>query len=329
MSCYRSLRDVSPRFLMAGVMLAAALAAFAPDVRAEARTNVTAPTATGAARESSPIQAYYRRLVMKTVAHRCGLFEGPVTTALNAGVLQARNALLLADTDPALMQRAAREARESGRVMTCAHPELQAEAAQVRSAYKLWQGTHSLSLPGRFSDWQADRSSIDTRKWRLIQTPRDGLPNGGDVAFGLYGSASAFRLVAWLRLPEAVSPYSARLVTRNRGLDAQPWIRSETGPRVRYSRAGAKVILAEARLEGAETLTPLALVREGDNPEHMAAFAFPVSALKSLALLDPREDLALEFDTQNGTLSIPIETGQFAPGLAFMGLPPIMMVRHR
>ncbi|MFN3229970.1 MAG: hypothetical protein ACK41P_08975 [Asticcacaulis sp.] len=327
MTCYRPLRGVSPRILISGLALAAAIAAFAPDVRAEARTNVAAPSA--GARESSPIQAYYRRLVMKTAASRCGLFEGPVTTALNAGVLQARNALLLSDTDPALMQRAAREARESGRVMACAHPELQAEAAQVRSAYKLWQGTHTLSLPGRFSDWQADRSSINTRKWRLIQTPREGLPAGGDVAFGLYGSASAFRLVAWLRLPEAVNPYSARLVTRNRDLDSHPWIRTQSGPMVRYSRAGAQVILAEARLEGAEALTPLALVREGDAPEQMAAFAFPVSALKSLAMLDPREDLALEFDTQSGTLSLPIETGQFAPGLAFMGLPPIMMVRHR
>ena len=56
-------------------------------------------------------------------------------------------------------------------------------------------------------------------------------------------------------------------------------------------------------------------------PVDAQRFDFPKTAILAMARLDPREDVVIEFDCDDGPRFARFEVGDFIPGMAFVSLP--------
>lgn len=261
-------------------------AAFAPD----------------AARAAGPVDLFYERALMMVAGERCRLFSPQVTAALAVGAAQAKGAALRAGVQAPHLHRIEARARAKGAAEPCGSRDLQTAAARVNTGYEGWTRLTRMTFPGSVSAWTADRSPTRTVRWRLVQSV-------GDARFGLAGRGTEHALVAVADFGEA-RPYAARVVLRDPGRDAKPWLSSRPLP-----ASAARAVWAEATSPAEATLL-------GDEADSGLAFRFPEAAAEALERLDSREVFHVEFLFQGRdgekVRRVRFEVGDFAAGRAFV-----------
>lgn len=266
---------------------------------------------------ASSVNLFYERTVMTAADARCGLFSGPVGSALAAAQAQARGAALRAGTDRATLNAVQRRAAQKAGAVACDSTDIGSAASRVRTAFEGYAKLIKMDYPGDVSAWRADRSSSSTgARWRLIQ---DGAFDGGRMAFGLAGRAGANRLMAVATFTDGAEPYAARLVLRDVARTQGPYLdaRGEPLDRLPLTRrlpptATQVAYSAEARSRAGLDLLPKD-VKSG------WAFRFPAEAARTLSELDPREAVMVEFlFSGDAARRAYVEVGDFAAGRAFL-----------
>lgn len=265
--------------------------------------------------------AFYERSVMTAANQRCGLFTPELASALASAQAQARGAALRSGVNSDVLALTAQRAWGKVGAIPCASPDIAKAADRVRGAFEGYSRLQKMSFPGDSAGWLANRtSSRVTPVWKLSQSVRF---DGGALVFGLAGRGDGGALVAVAEFPDQAQPYAARLILRDVALAPQPFLngiqahpgrilplQARTPP-----RSATRGILAEARAPADQALLP-AGARSG------WAFRFPASAAASLADLDPRETIAIEFLFADGARDVVrtayVEIGDFAAGRAFL-----------
>ena len=280
----------------------------------------------GAALVAAPAMAsagsldlFYERTVMSAADGRCSLFTPQVESALEAARAQARGAALRAGADRGALAATEQRARSRAAATPCDSPDLKIAADRVRLAFDGYAKLIRMDYPGDLAIWRADRSSSATAaRWRLAQDVR---ADGQRMVFGLAGREGGNALTAVAAFADGAAPYAARLVMRNdrvtQGpfLDARGEILAQVPLRRRLSPTGAQTVYAaQSRDPAGADLRPRDMTQGW-------AFRFPAEAAWTLAGLDPREAVAVDFLFANDTTRrVYVEVGDFAAGRAFLQL---------
>jgi hypothetical protein len=295
----RSRRE--PAFRWVGLILGAAL--------------VAAPAVASAA----SLDLFYERTVMSAANGRCGLFTAQVGSALEAARVQARGAALRAGAGRATLSATEQRARSRAATVACDAPDLKLAADRVRQAFDGYARLIRMDYPGDQAVWRADRSSSAmAARWRLAQDVR---ADGQRMVFGLAGREGSNALIAVASFSDGDTPYAARLIMRDARVTQGPFLdaRGEALARIplprRLSPNGAQTVFAaQARNPAGVDLKPKDMAQGW-------AFRFPPEAAWTLAALDPREAVAVEFlFPDDTTRRIYVEVGDFAAGRAFLQL---------
>jgi hypothetical protein len=266
--------------------------------------------------------AYYERTVMTAANQRCGLFTPDLAAALASAQAQARGAALRSGVSSGALAEMAQRASGKVGAVPCASPDIAKAAERVRSAFDGYSRLQKMNFPGDTADWQASRvTSRITPVWKLSQSVRF---DGAALVFGLAGRGEQERaLLAVADFPNQAQPYAARLILRDVALAPQPFLNGMQAHAGRAlplqartpPRSATRGVLAEARAAADPALLPGG-ARSG------WAFRFPASAAASLAELDPRETVAVEFLFADGRRDVVrtayVEVGDFAAGRAFL-----------
>jgi hypothetical protein len=266
---------------------------------------------------------FYERAVMAAAGDRCGLFSPELASALAAAKAQAHGAALRAGASGASLDETEQRARARAGAVACNSPDIATAAARVRSAFAGYSQLQKMSYPGDTADWTAVRGSPRRYAiWKLSQATRFGW---NSAVFGLAGRDGPSVLLVVANFPDNAQPFTARLVLRDRSLAPEPFlnhIQANAAGTLPLSarmppRGATTAVLAEAR-SGADGLLLPAGARTG------VAFRFPKSAADSLAGLDPREAVAIDFvfAGANGdqVRTAYFEVGDFAAGRAFLAV---------
>jgi len=212
-----------------------------------------------------------------------------------------------------------RRARDRAAVTPCDSPDLATAAKRVRAAFAGFARLDRISYPGDVAAWRADRSGPGALRWRLAQESRFG---GDRMTFGLAGRDAPGVLVAVAQFADGQAPYAARLLLRDDQRSDGPYLdrvgtvthRDLELDRRLPPRSALRTYAAEARSPAGLDLLP----RDG---RAGWAFRFPAQASRDLAVLDPREAVAVEFLFSNDVVRRAyIEVGDFAAGAAFLKL---------
>ncbi len=158
----------------------------------------------------------------------------------------------------------------------------------------------------------------------------------GDVALGIYGRLDQNSFSVMAHFKDGARPYSARILVRDPGvvsiglINPQPFGLTAQRPagiddsalsfmasnlsetRV-VMQAPVRANMAGFSLTGAYVGT--------QTPEESLRFDFPTRAYIAIARLDPREDIVVEFDCQDGPRYARFEVGDFITGLTYVALP--------
>ncbi|HEX4198229.1 MAG TPA: hypothetical protein VHZ26_12380 [Caulobacteraceae bacterium] len=271
--------------------------------------------------QATAVDAFYERAVMTAADQRCRLFSPELGSALQAAEAQARGAALRSGYNSTTLSQVEQRADAKIASLPCGSPDIATAATRVRAAFDGYAKLQRMSYPGDLAGWTADRStSRRVAIWKLSQADQFG---GGRLVFGLAGGDGPSALVAVASFPDGAQPYAARLVMRDASLAPEAFINmiqagagkaplsARTPP-----RSATRAFMAEARANADPTLLP-AGARQG------VAFRFPKSAAQTLATLDPREAVAIDFliATPSGAEQVRtayVEVGDFAAGRAFL-----------
>ena len=267
---------------------------------------------------ASAADLFYERTLMSAADARCDLFAPQVSSALAAAGAQARGAALRSGVDTATLAGVEQRARAKAAATACRSPDLATAAGRVRSAFDGYAKMSRISYPGDIAGWQADRSSSKPR-WRLAQSTRFGFDR---LQFGLAGTPGRDQLIALAAFADGQTPYAARIVMRDTARTGRAYLARYDGkkrpplPGRLPPGSASRAVMAEARAPADEALTPAGF-------ERPLAFRFPATAVASLAALDPREAVAVEFlfsrrGRPDEVRRAYIEVGDFAAGRAFL-----------
>jgi hypothetical protein len=273
---------------------------------------------------AAAVDAYYERAVMVAADNHCRLFSPELGSALAAAEAQARGAALRSGARDTVLDQVEQRAQAKADAAACSSPDIAMAAGRVRSAFDGYSKLQKMSFPGDTADWQAVRASPRQYIiWKLSQAARFG---GGSAVFGLAGRDGASVVLVVANFPDGARPYTARLVLRDRSLAPEPFLNMMgDGGVVRVlplsarmpPRSATAAILPEAR-SGADQLLLPAGAQTG------VAFWFPRSASASLANLDPREAVAIDFvfagASGDQVRTAYFEVGDFAAGRAFLAV---------
>ncbi len=278
--------------------------------------SLAAPGARAAA-----IDVYYERAVMLAADDRCHLFSPELASALASAEAQAHGAALRSGARDAALDQAAQRAQARAGAAACDSPDIITAAGRVRAAFASYSKLRRMSFPGDTADWTAERAApLRHAVWKLSQTTRFG---AASAVLGLAGRDGPSLFLSVASFPDQAQPYTARLVLRDRSLAPEPFlnrIRATPGavlplPARMPPRSATAAFLPEARGEADELLLP-AGARAG------VAFRFPKAAVASLAALDPREAVAVDFVFAGAggdqVRTAYFEVGDFAAGRAFL-----------
>ncbi|MDI7775406.1 hypothetical protein [Asticcacaulis sp. EMRT-3] len=265
---------------------------------------------------------------------RCHALPDAAATALKAGYLQARNTALRAghsmdDLGPWLAR-----ARAAALATPCDDPRLTSDFATADSAYRGFIAQSHLTLPGTRSVWSADRSFAENDAWRLVQYQHLA---DADLAFGLYGPLDHARFTVMAHFADGAQPYAARLLLRdadrvaNGLIDLSPQSVS-TLPPAGFTGDAPLAFMARASatldtvLSAAPHTNLAGFTVTGDYagkavPVSAVRFDFPSRSWPAIARLDPREDMVVEFDFDDGPRYVRFEVGDFMTGLMYVSLP--------
>lgn len=275
-----------------------------------------------AAAHAQAVNVFYERALMSAAGQRCGLFTAPIAAALAAAKVQAHGAALKAGVAAQDLAGVETRARTKAAAQACGSRDLAVAATRVKSAFDGYSRLTMMNYPGEVAGWRAERAESQSGMvWNLSQTTRIGADR---VTFGLAGKGGIQSLVAVAAFADGARPYAARVVMRDARRAPQAYLdrRGRAGAlplaaRV-TPRAMTSAYLAEARLPA----DPL-MVEKGT--KDAVAWRFPEAAVKTLASLDPREAIEVEFvfAGANGRDTVRrayIEVGDFAAGRAFLAV---------
>lgn len=269
---------------------------------------------------AQPANVLYERTVMVAADARCRLFAPEVGAALAAGAAQARGAAQRGGAKRDELKALEARARDKAANVDCASADIRTAATRVANAFsglaRLWR----LSYPGDIAGWEADRMDSADARWRVSQQARMGADH---VTFGLAGQGRPGVLLAMARFEDGAKPYGARLVMRDADRSLGPYLDRWGGGATkslaldkRLPPAGAQRTFNAAQRSPAGTDLLPKKVKSG------WAFRFPEAATRELALLDPRESVAVEFLFPDDKVRRAyLEVGDFAAGRAFVTIP--------
>lgn len=271
---------------------------------------------------AAAVDLFYERTVMAEADVRCRLFKPEVTRALAASRAQARNAALRAGVEAADLVLVEARARAKARSQPCASPDIATTAARVREAFDGYARMQRMSYPGDHQGWTAERvASRDGRVWSLAQKVTFGRDS---LTFGLAGQNGGHELMAVPLFADGAQPYTARIVMRDPGRAAKPYLdlrRAASAATLPLAgrvtpRPATRAFLAQAKMAPDPLLVP-------PKTKGAAAYRFPVAAARALAELDPREAVEVEFlfssrTGQDVVRRAYVEVGDFAAGMAFL-----------
>lgn len=267
-----------------------------------------------AAAAAGPLDLYVERTAMTAADARCGLFGASLRAALDAGRLQARNAAVRAGATSEILARADRQAIAAAGQAACDSETVRAAADHVRAAFDGFAQVRRMTYPGERADWRADRTAGgEQHRWRLAQ---DADFDGGRMVFGLAGRDGRPVLLALASFADGRTPYAARLAVRDAQRAGRPYLGMAGGGDLAGRLpppASRRTFAAEARSRAGLDLMPETMTSGW-------AFRFPAEAAATLAELDPREAVAVEFLFSDGTpvRRAYVEVGDFAAGRAFL-----------
>jgi hypothetical protein len=280
-----------------------------------------AALASPALAHAAAVDAYYERAVMTAADQHCRLFTPELGSALQASEAQARGAALRSGLNGAVLAQVEQRAAARIAATPCDSRDIATAATRVRAAFDGYSKLQRMSYPGEIADWTADRStSRRVAIWKLSQTGQFG---SARLVFGLAGGDGPSSLVAVASFPDGARPYAARLVVRDASLAPDAFINAikagagKTPLSARTPpRSATRAFMAEARGDADRTLLPGGVSRA-------MAFRFPKAAAQTLAGLDPRESVAIDFlfAQANGAEQVRtayVEVGDFAAGRAFL-----------
>jgi hypothetical protein len=263
---------------------------------------------------------FLERTALAAAADACALLDGPRRTALEAGRLQARNAVLRAGASWSDVARAEGEARRIGAAKPCTDATLRQEITRLGVAFRRYQLTPRETYAGTTASWQASRSRVDG--WHVVQT----LERADLVAeFGLRRIGTEIDATdvgeLTLRLSFAApvrGPSAATLHVRDTARAPEPWLQTVVaGPPTPAPRPMSRAHFATRRTV---VTGDAAGVRE-------MQFIFPARAVAALQALHPQERFEIELatDPRNpaAQMRLVFEAGDFAAAHAFASLPPL------
>jgi len=288
--------------------------------------------ATAAPAQEGALDTLMRRQFITAANTRCGWFDAPTTLALKAGLLQNRNAALNHGIAPDTVYGAMNRAKTAAASAACDSPKLRTEVETLRGAYRGFVTRNRLSLDGLRSQWLADRTGERDAKWRLVQYQQTGQVALG---FGLYGTLKAQALTVMAQF-EGDQPYAARLIVRDPALRPVGVInRAPLSISARLplgvspydlSFAASDRRATQLALKDAPRVNLAGFTVDGRFAGHAETrdtirFDFPMNATVAIGRLDPREDIIIAFDFNDGTQYARFEAGDFVAGLVFATLP--------
>lgn len=263
---------------------------------------------------------------------RCHALQPDAAAALKAGYVQARNAALRAghsmdDLGPWLQR-----ARAAAAAVPCGDAKLTKDFADAGAAYRRFIVQTRLDLPGVRAGWTADRAYGDDARWRLVQY--QNLPDA-DVALGLYGPLDAPRFTVMADFHGGEKPYAARLLTRDPDrlgsglIDAGAFALTPAAPAgfgsdsLSFMARDSAEVRVALRPEIKTNLAGFTLTGQhvAETAGDAVRFDFPSRAWPAIARLDPREDMVVEFDFDDGPRYARFEVGDFVTGLTYVTLP--------
>ena len=275
-----------------------------------------------------------RRYFFVAVNDRCHLLTAAATTALKAGYVQARNAALRAGRDMTTLSPVLDNARSAAAAAACDAPRITSEMNAAQNAFRTYQVQMRLDLPGGRAAWTGVRTDQDTAEWRLVQYQNSGQ---ADFAFGLYGSLAQNSLSVNAHFADGAHPYAARLLVRNPEVWTAGVINPATYEPTRQRPLGFSDFAATGFSAYGETdistlMRPAVKINfagfslggryvGAQAPVDAQRFDFPKTAILAMAKLDPREDVVIEFDCDDGPRYARFEVGDFIPGVAYISLP--------
>jgi hypothetical protein len=257
---------------------------------------------------------YYDRAFVTAAHQKCRLFAAPVAGALSAATLQAHGAALRAGASEADLAATTRRARARAAEVSCRDPELAVVRDRVTDAFQGWAHTPRMSFPGTRAEWSANRIRAAEPRWRLMQASMTG---ASPVTFGLVADADGREalsaVVSFIGRPR---PYAARIVMRDPGLAARPWL-TPAGIGTLPPEAQRRAIWsAETKAADASVLT--------EGRAQGETWSFPDMGADALAALDPREPFLIQFLFRDGSIATArFEAGDFAAARAFVALGTI------
>jgi hypothetical protein len=269
----------------------------------------------------------YERTLMGRAGARCHLFRPDILFALGASATQARGAAVRAGVAYADISGAETRARAVADTVACDNHDLTVAADRLRTVFMAYAQLRSMSFPGQFADWRAERphpalpgKPTAVMQWNLLQfAPIGEKP----TLFGLVSAQGAAPFPPGLTLvspkASAMTAATARLILRDPAKTGQPYIderrpglAGRTPPRMLD-----QVFLASAKYNAPVVLLPPG-VRQGE------AFVFPPAAAQAMAQLDPREavrlDIVYETFTGERVETAIFEVGDFAAARAFLAI---------
>ena len=271
--------------------------------------------------DAAAVDNYYERAVMSAANQRCGLFPANLASALGAAQAQARGAALRSGLSSATLAQVADRARDQAARTACNSPDLTVAANRVRAAFEGYARLYQMTFAGDAASWKADRAtSANIRRWRLSQPSKFGWDT---MIFGLAGRTEPPAMFAVANFNDGAIPYAARLVVRDVGRAPDPFLN------VLHASASGRLAMADRMPPRSATRSILAEARGAPNPElypagtdSAVAFRFPAWAMDTLAGLDPREVVAVDFLFASGAgesvRTAYVEVGDFAAGQAFL-----------
>ena len=154
---------------------------------------------------------------------------------------------------------------------------------------------------------------------------------------GLYGTLADARFVVMAHFTDGARPYAARLLVRNAGLVDAGLI--NRAPRTITQTAPIGFTPATTLSFGARDSADVDIALHPDVRSNVAGFSatgdyvgksatsdavrfdLPTTAWRAMAPLDPREDVVIAFDCDDGPRYMRFEVGDFLTGLSFVRLP--------
>ncbi len=274
-----------------------------------------------------------KRYFLARISARCHLLDDGTIQALKAGYLQSRNDALRAGSTMADLGPWLAKASAAADQAPCDAPQVTTEVGRAKGAFQRFMAVPKLDLPTPRSTWSADRSFGDQSSWRLVQYQNNA---SGDVALGIYGRLDLNSFSVMAHFKDGSHPYSARILVRNTdvvgiglinpqpfGLTAQhPAGIDDSALSFLASNLSEASIVMQAPVRS--NLAGFSLTGDyvgKQTPEDSLRFDFPTRAYIAIARLDPREDIVVEFECQDGPRYARFEVGDFITGLTYVALP--------